>query len=76
VTNPHTVTQEALMLFAPQMAQMLATSAKRRPRTSAAPRTRATQRIFSVVSARKALRMPRIQKRTTTCGSLQPFTSK
>ena len=27
------------MLFAPQMAQMLATSAKRRPRTSAAPPT-------------------------------------
>ena len=40
VTGPHTVTQEALMLFAPQMAQLLATSAKRRPQSPAAPRTR------------------------------------
>jgi hypothetical protein len=32
--------QEALMLFDPQMAQLLATSAKRRPQTPAAPRVR------------------------------------
>src|SRR2546423_8774472 len=31
---------------------------------------------LSVLSAMKAARTPRIQKRTTTCASSQPFTSK
>ncbi len=40
VTGPHPVIpQEALMLFAPQMAQLLATPARRRPQTPTAPRT-------------------------------------
>src|SRR5215217_8031998 len=37
--SPFAVTQEALMLFAPQMAQLPAISARHRPHAPAAPRT-------------------------------------
>lgn len=62
VTNPHRVTQEALMLFAPQMAQLLATSAKRRPQSPAAPRTR---RVLL-----RGLRFPRRIGRARAVGRL------
>jgi hypothetical protein len=52
------------MLFSPQMAQLLATSAKRRRRAPAAPRTRRT--LFS------GLRFPRRSGSAVAAGRLLP----
>jgi hypothetical protein len=51
------------MLFSPQMAQLLATSAKRRPRTSAAPRTHRRALL-------RGLRFPRRSRRAVAVGRL------
>ena len=50
------------MLFDPQMAQLLATSAKRRPHAPAAPRTR---RVLL-----RGLRFPRRNRRAVAAGRL------
>jgi hypothetical protein len=51
------------MLFAPQMAQLLATSAKRRPQTPAAPRTPRRDLL-------RGLRFPRRNRRAVAAGRL------
>jgi hypothetical protein len=50
------------MLFAPQMAQLLATSANRRPHAPAAPRTRR--------ALLRGLRFPRRSRRAVAAGRL------
>jgi hypothetical protein len=50
------------MLFAPQMAQLLADSAKRRPQAPAAPRTRR--------DLLRGLRFPRRSRRAVAAGRL------
>ena len=52
------------MLFDPQMAQLLATSAKRRPQAPAAPRT---PRVLL-----RGLRFPRRTRRAVAVGRLLP----
>ena len=52
------------MLFDPQMAQLLATSAKRRPQTPAAPRT---HRVLL-----RGLRFPRRTRSAVAVGRLLP----
>jgi hypothetical protein len=52
------------MLFDPQMAQLLATSAKRRPHAPAAPRT---PRVLL-----RGLRFPRRTRRAVAAGRLLP----
>jgi hypothetical protein len=59
---PPAVTQEALMLFAPQMAQLLATSARRRHQAPTAPRRRR--------DLLRGLRFPRRSMRAVAAGRL------